>query len=258
MELFRVVGPLSLTISATNDYHVGLVREGIGTAWLPGGGCQHRFCAGHLGIFPPGQDHGASSQGPVEVVSIYLKPSLIAQASAEMDPANVEIEPQVSLTDLTLHRRALALEAELRSGLPANRLFGESIGAAIAAHLLGRYGKKPMAQAYRGGMPKYLLRRTIDHMQSNLGADLRLSELAANVQMSPWHFCRTFKQSTGLSPHKYLMRERIEAAKQLLARPHRNLEEIATQLGFTDQSHFITVFHRIAGYTPGQFINGLR
>ncbi len=87
-------------------------------------------------------------------------------------------------------------------------------------------------------------------MQSNLGADLPLAELAANVQMSLWHFCRMFKQSTGPSPHRYLMRERIEAAKRLLAKPHRNLENIATELGFSDQSHLITMFRRFTGLTP--------
>ena len=100
-----------------------------------------------------------------------------------------------------------------------------------------------------------LLRRTIDHMQSNLGMDLRLSELAENVQMSPWHFCRMFKQSTGVPPHQYLMRERIEAAKRMLVKSRSNLDAIAATLGFADQSHLIAVFRRLTGLTPRQFIN---
>jgi AraC family transcriptional regulator len=254
VELFRFDGPLCVSASG-DDYYVGLVREGEGTGWLGGEGGRRHFTAGHIGIFPPGTDHGASSIGALALVSIYLKPSLMTHAAGDTDPANVEIVPQVGLEDATLRRLAMALEAELQSGLPPNRLFGESMGMALAAHLISRYAVKPAAHPYRGGMPKYLLRQAIDYMQSNLGADLRLSELAENVNMSPWHFCRAFKQSTGLPPHQYLMRERIAAAKRLLKQPHRGVAEIAVQLGFADRSHFITVFRRLTGYTPKQFVN---
>ncbi len=255
VELFRFDGPLCVTASG-DDYYIGLVREGEGTAWLGGEAGRRHFSAGQMAIFAPGMDHGASSSGVLALVSIYLKPSLMAHVAGEPDPARIEILPQVGLEDATLRLLALALEAELQSGLPPDRLFGESMGLALAARLLSRYAVKPAVEhPYRGGMPKYLLRQAIDYMKSNLGADLRLLELAENVKMSPWHFCRAFKQSTGLPPHQFLMRERIEAAKRLLKQPHRSVVEIAVRLGFADQSHFITVFRRLTGYTPKQFMN---
>jgi len=76
--------------------------------------------------------------------------------------------------------------------------------------------------------------------------------------MSLWHFSRMFKQSTGLSPHQYLIRERIEAAKRLLVKPETSLEKIATELGFSDQSHLITVFRRFTGLTPKQYVKRIR
>lgn len=258
VEFFRQEGPTSVAASF-DDYYMAVIRAGVGMASAQGEGKPKAFGAGAIGILPPGVVHRASSRGPVAALSIYLKPSLIARAAADMiDPSKIEIVPQVAIADPTLERLALALESELRDGFRSSRLFGEAVGTAVAAHLLTRYAVKPaVLRDYRGGMPRYLLRRTIDYMQSNLGADLRLPELAENVQMSPWHFCRMFKQSTGLSPHQYLMRERIEAAKRLLVRPHRNVEEIAAALGFTDQSHFITVFRRLAGCTPKQFTKSI-
>ena len=187
---------------------------------------------------------------------IYLKPSTIAHAVDDLvNPDAIEIVPQIGIFDPQVSQIALVLESELQSGFKSGRLFGESLGTALAAHLLARYAVRPMRlQDYRGGMPKYLLRRTIDYMQSNLGADLPLAELAENVQMSLWHFCRMFKQATGLSPHQYLMRERIEAAKRLLVKPQASQEKIATELGFSDQSHLVTVFRRFTGFTPKQYI----
>ncbi len=255
VELFRLDHPVCVCVSV-DDYYIGLVRHGQGSVWLPGGRVHGRFRPGQMGIFVPGTEHGASSSDAVTVVSIYLKPALIARGAGDADPARIEIVPQLALEDATLRRLALALEAEVQSGLLPNRLFGESMGIAIAAHLVSRYGVKPVPEhPYRGGMPRYLLRQAIEYMQSNLGADLRLSELAEQVHMSPWHFGRAFKHSTGLPPHRYLMRERIETAKRLLKQPHPSMEEIARQLGFAGRSHFITVFHRLTGYTPKRFLN---
>ena len=259
MEVFKLEVPTSVSAVSFDDFHVVLIREGGGMAWAEGAPGARSFSAGDVGIFPPGVAHGASSNGAIAATSIYLKPSLVENAAADLVKPRVEIVPQLAVLDEQIQRLSLALESEMHDGFRSGRLFGESLGTALAAHLLARYGVSPMRmREYRGGMPKYLLRRTIDYMQSNLGADLHLTELAANVRMSLWHFSRMFKQSTGLSPHQYLMRERTEAAKKLLVKPHTSLEKIATELGFSDQSHLITVFRRFTGFTPKQYVKRIR
>jgi AraC family transcriptional regulator len=146
------------------------------------------------------------------------------------------------------------LEQEVRDHYPSGRLFGEFLGNALAAHVLSRYAARPLRlPEYRGGISRYLLRRILDYIRSHLGENLRLSELAENAGMTQWHFCRAFKQSTGMSPHQYVLRQRIEEAKRRLARPQADLSQIASELGFNNHSHFTSKFKRIVGCTPRQF-----
>jgi len=198
---------------------------------------------------------GGGNPMPSEWITVYLKRFLLEQVAEEfLDPARIEIIPAVCSQDLQIESLSLALEQEIKTQYRSGRLFGEYLGSALAAHVLSRYTTKPLAlPEHRGGMSKYLLRRTVDYIRSNLGTDLCLSELAENVGMSQWHFCRSFKQSTGMSPHQYVLRQRIEEAKRRLARRDADLSEIATELGFNNHSHFTNRFKRIVGCTPKQF-----
>jgi len=85
---------------------------------------------------------------------------------------------------------------------------------------------------------------------------LTLTELAAVVGMNPHHFCRAFKQSTGCPPHRYVLNRRVERAKRLLTEDHLPLAEIGLTVGFQNQSHFTTVFHRLTGVTPKTYRKG--
>ena len=76
---------------------------------------------------------------------------------------------------------------------------------------------------------------------------------AAVAQMSPYYFSRLFKQSTGLSPHHYLLQQRIDRGKELLADPRRRIAEVSDALGFPHQSHFATTFRALVGMTPREY-----
>jgi AraC family transcriptional regulator len=102
-------------------------------------------------------------------------------------------------------------------------------------------------------MPRARLQRVLEYMQAHLDQELSLAALASIAQMSPYYFSRLFKQSTGLSPHQYLLRQRIERAKELLAGPRCRTAEVSDALGFPHQSHFTTTFHRWVGTTPRQY-----
>jgi AraC family transcriptional regulator len=104
-----------------------------------------------------------------------------------------------------------------------------------------------------GGLPQANLRRVLEHMQAHLGQELPVTALAAVAQISPYHFSRLFKQSTGLSPHQYLLRQRIERARELLADPRRRIAQVSYELGFPNQSYFTTVFRTLVGATPGAY-----
>jgi AraC family transcriptional regulator len=121
-------------------------------------------------------------------------------------------------------------------------------------HLLRRYAVCPPRDgAPRGGLPPARLRRVLDYMHAYLGDELGLRHLAEVVPLSPHHFAHLFKQSTGLAPHQYMLRQRIDRAKQLLADHRFSLAEIAYQAGFPSQAHFSTMFHKLVGTTPGGY-----
>jgi AraC family transcriptional regulator len=96
------------------------------------------------------------------------------------------------------------------------------------------------------------------YVQDNLHRDLRLAELSGLVHMSPYHFARLFKRTTGVSPHRFLVQRRIEQARALLAAQTLPIAESARSVGFRTPSHFATIFRRISGITPSVDRNGKR
>jgi AraC-like DNA-binding protein len=103
------------------------------------------------------------------------------------------------------------------------------------------------------GLSQGALKRIEEHIESHLDSALDVEELAAIVRMSSSHFTRSFHKSVGLTPHRYVIRNRVMRARELLATTKMPLTEIALTTGFSDQSHFSRRFHEIVGIPPGAF-----
>ncbi len=99
------------------------------------------------------------------------------------------------------------------------------------------------------------LQRTIDYIHARLEQDITLSELADVAQMNPYRFARAFKSSTGITPHRYLLLQRIDRAKKLLTQKQLSIADISYQLGFASQSHFANTFLRFTKVTPKVYQN---
>ena len=102
-------------------------------------------------------------------------------------------------------------------------------------------------------MPGPRLSRVMAFIEENISVDLYISTLASVAGMSSFYFCRSFKQSTGITPHQFVLARRMELAKHLLRHERIPLMEVAHKVGFTDQSQFTRVFRKIVGTTPSQF-----
>jgi AraC family transcriptional regulator len=153
--------------------------------------------------------------------------------------------------DPVVRHLALALRGELADGCPGGRLLADGVRAALAAHLSGAADRRPAAGERR--LTRAELARIHDRIHADLTDDLRLADLAAAVPLSPYHFSRVFKATTGLTPHRYVMRCRAEAARALLARDRVPLAEVARRTGFADAAHLTRQFRRQFGVTPGAF-----
>ncbi len=102
-------------------------------------------------------------------------------------------------------------------------------------------------------LPGCRLRRVTEYIEQNLDKDLTLAELAGIVYMSPYHFARLFKYSTGVPPHRFVIGQRIARARGVLTTPEPSVAQISRLVGFRTPSHFITVFRRVTGITPGAY-----
>lgn len=133
----------------------------------------------------------------------------------------------------------------------ATRLFADGAVLTIAGALLDESTRRSGPEV--GGLPRWQLKRVESYLAEHVADDLPLAELAATIGLSPFHFARAFKASTGHPPHRYQMMLRVERAKEMLAGTNQSVTEIAHACGFASSQHMATVFRRIVGATPSSY-----
>jgi AraC-like DNA-binding protein len=105
----------------------------------------------------------------------------------------------------------------------------------------------------RGGLPPRVLRRVREYIAAHLQQTISIQMLADVAGLSMFHFARTFKQSEGVTPHRFLLQSRLRRVQELLANTELPLSEIAIAAGFSDQSHCARRFREFVGMTPRRF-----
>jgi len=193
-------------------------------------------------------------------ILVSLDPLVFARTIEETTEGNsIQLIPHFSTPDPLVHQIGLALKRALEDAGSTSRLYAETMTNALMVHLLQSYcAQRLTLPTYTGGLSKLKLQRVIDYIHAHLDCDLSLKELAATVQMSEHYFAQLFKQSTRISPHQYVIQQRIERAKELLWHKELSIAEVAKVVGFVDQSHFHRHFKRLVGITPKAFIQQTR
>jgi transcriptional regulator GlxA family with amidase domain len=111
----------------------------------------------------------------------------------------------------------------------------------------------PLQMLARGGLPPKALRRVREYVMAHLEENISVQSLAAIVGLSRYHFARAFKQSEGVTPHRFLLQCRVQRAQDMLAGTELPLSEIALAAGFSDQSHCSRRFRELVGLTPSKY-----
>jgi AraC family transcriptional regulator len=218
---------------------------------------------GSVILIPAGTPSRWRWRGAGESTHILVEPQLPARVAAEaldLNPDRVALPPVYGLPHPDVRAAMLALDAELLAGAPGGRLLAESFGNVLAVHLLRHFAGSGLADPHPGGvLPRHKLRAVIEYIHEHLDAELSLDHLAGVAHVSPYHFARLFKNSTGLPPHQYVIARRVERAKELL-RQHDDLPliEVALEAGFANQSHLTRHFKRLVGVTPGRVQSSAR
>jgi AraC family transcriptional regulator len=190
-----------------------------------------------------------------------VSPALVAKVAEEafdLDPVRVHFpvryydrsSPEV-IDTLT------ALRRELLTGGPGGRLCAESLANVLVVQLIrqmsSRQGSNGVIHGSGSRLARRALREVEEYIHANLDQNIALSDLANVAHLSEFHFARLFKQSTGLPPHQFVIHQRIERAKRLIAEGRLSLAQIAFEVGFSDQSQLNRHFKRLVGVTPKRF-----
>jgi YesN/AraC family two-component response regulator len=123
------------------------------------------------------------------------------------------------------------------------------IPVSVAAKLANRIS----SNAYRGGLPRHRLKRVLDYIAANMAADISLKQLAAVAGMSAHYFAELFRQSTGCAPHRYVLSQRIQRAKERLRDPGISVIDAGLDAGFQNPSHFARTFRKLVGTSPSRY-----
>jgi len=219
-------------------------------------GSRRRFLhePGNISLLSAGVPRQIRSRTPHTVLALAIAPALIDCAvEPDVAPAFRLIE-NYDLRDGRIEHIVRALELEALEGYPSGPLYGEALGLALAIHLAQQYATSPFpTRDCKGGMAPRSLRRVVDYVDAHLKDELKLRDLAAVAGLSKHRFAHNFKTTTGLSPHRYVLAQKIARAKRMLREDGSSVTEIAFALGFTQISRFSAVFHRWTGVTPSTY-----
>jgi AraC family transcriptional regulator len=215
---------------------------------------RNRYDPGHAMLIPPNVEVWGYSDGLVSTVRdirMRFDYSVVERLMAEEFDRRKWREPLLLLYDdrITACAELLAKECDADAESP---LYGESLMTAMLAALFT--STKTQIKAVQSGLARWQLRRAVEYMEANLLEEIRLSELAKATGLSPSHFARAFKVSMGLTPHRWLIVQRILRAKQLMTKHAKPISVAANLAGFATQSHFTKAFRRVTGTTPGYWL----
>jgi AraC family transcriptional regulator len=216
-----------------------------------------------MSFFLPAQEQSTwACDGRHKLAYVFLGVGFLADLCSEafgVDGQRVEYRDAAFHLDEDGSRLGRMVEHRLRRNEPVFALEVDAWAHLIGMHVLRRYSSvaRRAARAH-GGLTRGELETAIAYIRANFSSPLRLAEIAASVDMSPYSFTRAFQNSTGTTPHQYITKLRIERAQNLLALGALPLTEIASAVGFFDQSHLTTQFRKALGTTPARYRRAYR
>lgn len=216
----------------------------------------HRYETGDLWINPAGVPFSHRISGHNQFVLLTLDPQKLTELIPDR-PLHRAFRRQHQSKDRHLQTLMQTLLIEAETGGTNGKLYVDSLSTALATHFINHYSiEQPVDLLSPRGSEQQRLGNVIDYIEAHLTEDMGLEDLALQAGLSKFHFSRLFKQAMGLTPHKYVIKRRIDQATHQL-KQGKSIIQVAHQFGFSDQSHFTRSFKRAKGTTPRQFIKSL-
>ena len=215
------------------------------------------FLRGSLMLLPAEVPINAHLDKVHNSISFNLTQELLSRNAMEMwDDDRVELIPSFPIHDPLINQMAEALRRNEKTNADGCQIYAKTMANALAVHLLQNFSTRSHTALPRTeALASKKLKRVLDYINDHLEQKIEIEELATLAQLSQYHFSRVFKESTGLSPHQYVIQQRVEKAKQLLSQRTMTISEVALASGFTHQSHLNRHFKGLLNITPKEFLN---
>lgn len=213
---------------------------------------------GHVTFIPAGMPLEWEWNYRSDSVHLILPPSFVDGVRREVfeeTGSEPSLRPLLRIANENIRHLMYQLGDEAKARGEGQGLAMSSMANLVALHALRAMNSTSQAAARPvSGLSGHELQRALDLLEDRLGEKVSLEELAAECGLSTFHFARAFKRAVGHPPHEYQLRRRVQRAGELLrSSPRRTVAEVASELGFSDESHMRRHFKRIVGTTPGQF-----
>lgn len=214
----------------------------------------HRFDNGSIYIRDLASDYRADLLGAFDFMLFKIPQAALAQFANDADRETFSLVEQVAAKDPFLEKLCLALAPALGNQENASPLFVDLMSRAVGSHLLHRYSREKLRDFSEGKkLSTPDMARAKGYFLENLAGNVSVNEAAATLNMSPALFIRMFRETTGMTPHRWIVQHRLEKAISLLGNSDLSLEEIGLACGFSGQTHFTRVFSAHMGVPPGKW-----
>jgi AraC family transcriptional regulator len=217
-----------------------------------------RDCSRKLVFVPAGYEYHDWQEPRMlpRVTFFYLDPPRLASGQ-ELGLSSMPFAPRLFFEDAAVWDTALKLRTLIESGGSAHRLYAQALGIVLVHELERLNARQHRAEiSINGGLATWQRRKVAEYIELHLSKPISLAELAQLVRLSPTYFCRAFSQSFGTPPQRYHTRQRIERAKELLAKPGATVTDVGLTVGYSDASGFSTAFRRVTGLNPSSYRRG--
>jgi AraC-like DNA-binding protein len=216
---------------------------------------QGRLTPGAVQVTAPGVRVAASFEAAADVLHLFVSQRVLAECYedlfARVHAGDVVLGDPRFIRDPALERLSGALAVSQTSDAAPGKVFTDSVSLAIVSRLVAcHFTAPPRGTREPAALPQWRMNRVVEYVDAHLSENIGLADIAGSAGLTRMHFAAQFRRATGMRPHDYLLRRRIERAQLLLAGSGQSVLDVALACGFRSQAHFTTVFKRFVGQTP--------
>jgi AraC family transcriptional regulator len=209
---------------------------------------------GNIFLWPAGSGFRVGVEQAVDTLHLYIRSAVVDEVAISMGyytENDRRLAPRLGESDALLEQLVLEVR-RASSRAVSDALYVEQLALAIAARLIrhNQCGTPEREPTQLRGLSSTQMQRIEDYIEANLSEVIPIRRLSAHSRLSVSHFVRLFRRATGVSPHQYVLRRRVERARRMLTETDEPIAQVALACGFSHQEHLTNIFKRQVGLTP--------